>query len=170
MGRPVMKYFVPISMGRITAVLAANSVIGAMRNGSATTSIHIRRISATIGFDGVGNPDSAQFAFVRFSGANFTGGTAIVPAKADSVQPASVVTDARQSPSTALGQVGVAIEATPLIVTQNQRSTSATTSEVHLWARHDGPVLNPGEGLCILLPMASIVGDYISGTVSYDGP
>jgi hypothetical protein len=156
-------------MGRITSVLPANSVIWAFRNGSDTARLQIRRIAATTGFDGTGQPDSASYALYRYSGADFGNGTAIPAVKANSLLPASVVTAARQNSFAALSQAGVLIESSSLIVTQNQRDKAAIISQVHRWQEGDeGIVLNPGEGLCIKLEVPSVVGDFISGTCNYD--
>ncbi|HUH47845.1 MAG TPA: hypothetical protein VLZ54_11875 [Arenibacter sp.] len=164
-----MTYFLPISMGRLTAVMAANSVIWSFFNpASSGTNLRIKRVSFTIGYDGVSTPESSHFQLVRFSGAALSGGTTLVPAKANSKQRVSVVPTMRQSPSTPLVTTGAVIEATPLMSTQNQRDTAATTSEVQVWGTSDdGPVINPGEGLCLRIVLASVIGDYLSGMVSY---
>lgn len=163
-----MGYFIPISMGHLTAVIPADGVIWAFRNTHGSYGVKIRRLSVTIGFDGTASPDSSKFGIYRFIGANFSGGASIVPAKRYTGQSISIVTDARQSGASALVQAGVIIEPTPFISVQNQRDKSATTAEVHEWSPKDSILLSPGEGLCIKLDSASVIGDYISGTCGYD--
>lgn len=169
---PIGSYLLPINMGRLTAAIAANSLIWSVRNavGSGKT-VKIRRILSNVAFDGTAAATTALYDWVRFSAATPTGGTAMTVIKKRNSAPASAVTDARFNAAAALGVAGVVFE-TSFFSIGNQRQVAAgKTADLRFEVSgqdYDNFELAPGEGMGIRLNQVAVIGDSISGGVTWD--
>ncbi len=164
---PVGVYMLPINLGRLTAIIAANSAIWTMRN-TDTKTIRILDIEIHSAFDGTAVSTSALYNIVRFNTATPTGGTAMTVIKASNDFSNSAITDARYNPAAALTVTSVVFE-TPLAGISNPRQVNST-SYIHLKGNeivYNTFELASGEGLAIRLGVDSVVGDVISGYVRW---
>lgn len=165
---PIGIYHLPISMGRLTAAIADESLIWSMRNTHATKSVRILEIAICTGFDGTAAATSAQYNIVRFSNATPTGGSAITVIKASNSYNTSIVTDARQDAGAALTVTSIVFE-TAMASFSNPRQVSATNSFSSKYNTNVYDVfdLAAGEGLGIRIGETAVIGDSISGYVRW---
>lgn len=157
-------YNLPVIV-RSTAATAAAPLIWAMRNGT-TRTIRIRQIMLTLDFDGTPAVSSAQYLLARFSGANPTGGVALAVIRSSTADSLSTLADARQL-DTGLGVAGIAFETS--FVGLNHARALGTSVCYPLVFGEDRPfVLAGGQGLGIITNVAQVIGDSISGNVSWE--
>jgi hypothetical protein len=155
-------YSLPIKI-RQTATTGSGATIFSMRNGtSSTVTIIIERMEFLLAFDS-GTPvtrSTQSYDLVRFSTATPTGGTALSVAQMYSGDAGTQITDARWL-DTGLTTTGVVFNS-PFCTISCPASDGATTKfhrdGVALW-------LGVGEGFCIKLNGAAVVGQSISGEV-----
>jgi hypothetical protein len=168
---PNGSYMLPINMGRLTAAVAANSLIWSMRNITPARTVKIRRILCNVSFDGTAAATTALYDWVRYTTATPTGGTVLSVIKKRTGLPTSSVTDARQNAAAALGVTSVVFE-TSFFSINNQRQLSAgKTADLRFEVSgqdYDNFELATGEGLGIRLNQVAVIGDSISGGVSWD--
>lgn len=159
------KYAVPISL-RQTATTAANATVFAMRNPAASAkTIYIEEFSLNISFDAA-TPLGRQtlgYDFCRFSAATPTGGTSLTVIKMDNASSATAVTDVRFL-DTGLTTTSVVFE-TPFH-TLNVAAVSgvSATSMIEVTIPL---VLAPGEGFCVRLDVAALVGQGLNGSIMW---
>ncbi len=167
--KPNGAYLLPVGF-RMTAALAANSLVWAMRNGSSRT-IVIKRVTLLVGFDGTAAASVSIYNLLRFTGANPTGGNALTVVKRDSTDPASTVQDSRESTGgAALTDAGISYES-PFARVGCQRQVNANNqlNLIPLNLEREGLfILGSNEGLGIRLVNAAVIGDHILGGVSWD--
>jgi hypothetical protein len=155
-------YSAPVNV-RQTAATAANATIWAMRNSATSTiTVFIEKIELLLAFDS-GTPitrSTQKYDLIRFSTATPTGGTAITVAQMYSGDTGTQVTDARflDTGLTTTSMVfnapfaTIGCPATDATTTKYQRDTIAL-------------MLGVGEGFCIRLNNAAVVGQSITGEI-----
>jgi hypothetical protein len=155
-------YSLPIKI-RQTATTGSGATIFSMRNGAASTvTIIIDRIELLLAFDS-GTPltrSTQSYDLVRFSTATPTGGTALSVAQMYSGDVGTQITDARWL-DTGLTTTGVVFN--PPFCTISCPATDATTTKY----QREGIalMLGVGEGFCIKLNGAAVVGQSLSGEI-----
>jgi len=165
------RYFLPVFI-RQTAASIVDVTVWAMRNTQPAggKKCRIKDINLQTGFDGTVAASMGLYKLVRFSAATPTVGAALGVMKKNSAAPASVVTDARQL-DTGLTTTSVSFEAEYLVLAVNrQRGLNYIDLE-----RDESPgadnteiVLHPGEGLCLRLGAAAVIGDQVVGFVEWE--
>lgn len=155
-------YSTPVNV-RQTAATAANATVWSLRNPAASTkTVYIERIYLMMDFDS-GTPlgrTLQRYDLERFTTATPTAGTAITVVKMDSSDPTSAVTDVRFL-DTGLTTTSVAF-GTPF-ATLGCPATDATTT---IYVREAiGFKLAPGEGICIRLNVAAVIGQGLTGEI-----
>jgi len=150
---------------RLSAAVSANSLIWAFRMGATRTGF-IKMIVLSSGVDPTTAVASRYvYELVRFSGANPTGGTALTVVKSRSSYSASNVQDARFNDAAALTVTGITFETAFCHLTGARVNSSAVSRVVTL---EDPFELLPNEGFGIRLTNASIIGDFLSGSVAWE--
>lgn len=162
------KFSLAIPIGRITAVIAANGFLFAMKNG-ATKRVKLEEIAFSCGFDGTAAASTQIFELVRASGSAFAAGTALtlpaqIPRKS-TLDPNSTLDSVRFSGAATLTTVGATIETGALASFGVARSVTGKTAQflfpgLDVW-------LEPGEILAIRNTAATVVGDSIEGNISW---
>ncbi len=155
-------YSAPVNI-RQTAATAANSTVWAIRNAVASTlSVYVETIYLLMSFD-TATPITRslqRYQIQRFSTATPTGGTSISIAAMDSADPATNVTDARFL-DTGLTTTSVVFD-NPIAIIGCPATDATTTQYTRV---NVGIRLAPGEGLCIRLTVAAVVGQGLTGEV-----
>lgn len=157
-------YSLPVNI-RQTAATAANATVFAMRNAAASTkTVYIEDIELLMAFD-VGTPltrSLQRYDLVRFSAATPTAGTALTVVMMDSAAAATQVTDARFVDT---GLTTTSVSFGTAFATISCPATDATTSHFH----RSGIALKlaAGEGFCIRLTVAAVVGQSLSGCITW---
>lgn len=157
-------YSAPINI-RQSATTAINTTVWSIRNDvSSTKTIFIESIQINMAFDS-GTPlarSLQRYDFMKFSAATPTGGTSLTIVPTDSNAAATKITDARQV-DTGLTVSGVSF-GTPFLTV----GVPATDSAVVNFQTTDIPIiLNAGEGICIRLNVAAVVGQSMTGFISW---
>ena len=155
-------YSAPVNI-RQTAATAANATVWSMRNAvGSPVVIFIERIYLMMAFDS-GTPitrSTQTYDLIRFSTATPTGGTAVTVTQMWSGDGSTNITDARFL-DTGLTTTGAVFNAPFAIV--GCPATDATTT---VFQREGIPIcLGPGEGLCIRLHSAAVIGQSLIGEV-----
>jgi hypothetical protein len=169
---PLGSYMLPINMGRLTAAIAANSLIWSMRNavGSGKT-VKIRRVLSNVAFDGTAAATTALYDWVRYSAATPTGGTPMVVIKKRNTAPPSAITDARFNAGAALSVTSVVFETSAFSIGNQRQVAAGKTADLRFEVSgqdYDNFELAAGEGFGVRLNVASVIGDSISGGVTWD--
>jgi hypothetical protein len=162
-------YVAPVNI-RQTAATGAGGTVWAMRNGSARD-ICIRGLELAIIFDGSSSSVTVKYELARFSGATPTGGAAITIIKKKASYPPSSVVDIRFL-DTGLTTTGVTF-ATSFFVIGLPISASAVSRDGDpvfkvFGEEHSCFVLEANEGLCIRLTNAAVIGQGLTGMISWD--
>jgi hypothetical protein len=156
-------YSAPVNI-RQTAATAANATVWSMRNASGSTkTIYLERIFLSMAFDGATplTRTSLKYDLVRYTSATPTGGTAITVVAQDSSSAATQVTDVRFL-DTGLTTTGVSF-GTPIATIICPETDNGPVAQ---YIREAIAVkLAPGEGFCIRLDVAAVVGQSISGEI-----
>lgn len=157
-------YSLPINI-RQSASTTSNATIWGMRNQSASTKlIFIDSIQINMAFDS-GTPltrSLQRYDFIKFSTATPTGGTVINPVAGDTSAPASQITDSRFL-DTGLTTTGLVFGTSFLTL-----GVPATDSAIVNYQSTSIPIiLAAGEGLCIRLNNNAVVGQSITGFISW---
>ncbi len=165
------RYMAPIFI-RQTFASVVDVCVWAMRNTQAAggKKCRIKDLNLQTGFDGTVAASMGLYKLQRFSAATPTGGAALGVMKKSSAAPATVVTDVRQL-DTGLTVAGVTFEPEYLVVAVNrQRGLNYLDLE-----RDESPgaenteiLLQPGEGLCLRLGAAAVIGDQLAGFVEWE--
>lgn len=164
-------YMLPIAVVQ-SAATASPATVWAMRNTSARRLVYLRQAVVNVMFTGTAAATMSQYQFVRFRTATPTGGSALTVFESNATDPsASTVTDARFV-DTGLTVAGMTFDA-PLAYAGAPRQLGASAQYVFDWepaiASEPSPVvLAPGEGLCIQLGVAAVIGDSIMGYVEWN--
>jgi len=163
--KPIVDMNIRIPNQRLTAAVAAGSLIWAMRyNGS--NKLRVKSGFLLASFDGTAAATTQGYQLVRFSGANTTGGTAIQPVRTDTSGGAIPSIDARFNYAAALGVTSVVLETEYPAEWGVQRQVSANQN-MPLPGRntsYSGFIdLRNGEGLAIRLSVAAVIGDSLGG-------
>lgn len=172
-GKPPTGAFLAGINIRQAAATAAPATVWAMRNVSGPATAYIRHIRLIVSFDGTASAgNTLRYDLQRFDTATPTGGTAVTVVKKRSAYAASNVSDVRFADA-GLTTTGVVFGATfhtvgvPVSVTNQcteQDLDFSTSGE-----RYNAPFeLASGEGLCIRLNVAAIIGLTIRGSISWD--
>jgi hypothetical protein len=155
-------YSLPVKI-RQTAATGSGATIFAMRNGTASTiTVIIERIELLLGFD-AGTPitrSTQSYDLVRFSAATPTGGTSLSVAQMYSGDVGTQITDARWL-DTGLTTTGIVFN--PAFCTVSCPASDGATTQY--WREGIALMLGAGEGFCIKLNGAAIVGQSISGEI-----
>lgn len=157
-------YSLPINI-RQTAATAANATVFALRNAAASTkTVYIEDIQLLMAFD-TATPltrSLQRYDLVRFTTATPTAGTALTVVAMDSSAAATQVTDARFLDT---GLTTTSVVFGSAFATIGCPATDATTSE---FSRNGISIkLAPGEGFCIRLTVAAVVGQSLTGCVTW---
>jgi len=150
---------------RQTAATGANGTVWAMRNpvGSGKT-MYVERINLQMSFD-AGTPlgrSLLRYFIVGFMSATPSGGTTQTAAKLDSTNAASIGPDIR-SLDTGLTTTSVNF-GNAITVIGCPASDGATTSYTKNHADYIAK-LAPGEGICIRLAVAAVIGQGLTGEI-----
>ena len=155
-------YSAPINI-RQSAATAAGATVFSMRNSATSPEIiYITRIELLLAFDSAtpATRSTQRYDLVRFSTATPTGGTVVPVAQMWSGDAGTQVTDARFL-DTGLTTTGVVFN--PPFATIGCPATDATTTK---YQRNDVVIaLGIGEGFCIRLNTAAIVGQSLMGEI-----
>lgn len=163
------RMMIPIGLvGRQTGTPAADVTIWALRNTSATKVWHIARIILRASFDGTAAATHAIYRLVRFAGATPSAGTAITGIQKDTGVALPTDYDAREAVA-GITTTNLTFD-TGFAVLGCQRQVSANAGLTLDFTRDEERplVLLPGQGLCIRLGAAGVIGDYICGLVEID--
>lgn len=169
---PTGSYIADINI-RQAAATGAGATVWAMRNVSGPAIAYIRHIRLMVSFDGTAAAATTlRYDFQRFDTATPTGGTSVTAVKKRSTYGSPNVSDIRFADAgvTTTGVVfGAAFHTVglPSSVTNGNIETDldfATAGE-----RYNSPFeLASGEGFCIRLNTAAVIGLSIRGSVSWD--
>jgi hypothetical protein len=155
-------YSLPVKI-RQTAATGSGATIFSMRNGtSSTVTIIIDRIELLIGFD-AGTPltrSTQSYDLVRFSTATPTGGMALTVAQMYSGDVSTQITDARWL-DTGLTTTGVVFN--PAFCTISCPASDGATTKYE--REGIALMLGIGEGFCIKLNGAAVIGQSLSGEI-----
>jgi hypothetical protein len=155
-------YSAPVNI-RQTAATGSGATVWAMRNSATSTiTVFIERIELLLAFDS-GTPITRslqRYDLVRFSTAIPTGGTAVSVAQMYSGDSGTQVADVRFL-DTGLTTTGVVFN--PAFCTIGCPATDATTTKY----QREGIalILGVGEGFCIKLNGAAVIGQSLSGEI-----
>jgi hypothetical protein len=166
---PIASIFIRIPNARLTAAVAAGSLIWALRYNGANK-LRLRAFRALASFDGTAAASTSEFQFVRISAANTTGGTAITPQVVSTTMVLPTV-DARFNYAAALGVVGVTIDADYFAEWGVQRQVSANNNldSPRAYTYPDAVIdLAAGEGIAIRLGVVAVIGDGLGGFLQFD--
>lgn len=146
-----------------TGLTAAGTAILTMRNAAASTkTVYVEKITFIPAFFIASALTLSGYSLFKFSGATPTGGTAIAVASLDSNNAATQVTDVR-SAAGGLTVTGVTFQQSiDALFIPNAQGAGAPI----VWEDH-AIVLAPGEGLAILLGVAAVTGQFISGHITW---
>ena len=163
--RPIFEGNIRVPNVRLTAAIAAGSLIWAMRyNG--TNILRVKSGSLQASFDGTAAATTQEYQIVRFSAANTTGGTAAIqPVVTDTTYSIPSI-DARYGVAAALGVVGVTIATEFAAEWGVQRQVSASNQLLisNRQAVYSSFLdLRSGEGMAIRLGVVSVIGDGLGG-------
>lgn len=162
--RPIFEGNIRVPNQRLTAAVAANSLIWAMRYNGANI-LRVKSACLGCGFDGTAAATTQEYQLVRISAANPTGGTPIQPVKTDTTYAIPSI-DARFNYAAALSVAGVTIEAEFAVEWGCQRQVSAART-VLLPGRQalysSFLDLRAGEGMAIRLGVVAVIGDSLGG-------
>ena len=154
-------YSLPIKI-RQSATTGSGATVFSMRNGaSSTVTIYVERIALNVNFDALTPVSSLQgYDLVRFSTATPTGGTSISVAQMYSGDVGTQISDARFL-DTGLTTTGVVFN--PPFCTIGVAASNGVTVPFS----REGVVLilGVGEGFCIRLNGAALVGQSITGEI-----
>lgn len=155
-------YSLPINI-RQSAATGSGATVFAMRNSATSTiTVFIERITLLNGFD-AGTPltrSTQKYDLVRFSTATPTGGTTLSVQQTYSGDVSSQVTDARFL-DTGLTTTGVIFN--PAFATIGCPASDGATNN---YVRETIPVmLGIGEGFCIKLNGAAVIGQSLTGEI-----
>ena len=155
-------YSAPVNI-RQTAATAAGATVWSMRNSATSTiTVFIERIELLLAFDS-STPttrSTPRYDLVRFSTTTPTGGTAITVGQMTSGDVSTQVTDVRFL-DTGLTTTGVVFSSP--FATIGCPATDATTTK---YQRQDIYLtLGVGEGFCIRLNTAAVVGQSLTGEI-----
>lgn len=173
--QPTGSYAAAIPNIRQTGTDAAASVIWAMRNPLASSkTVAIRRISGILSFDGTAAAGvGVGYEFCRFSGGDPSTGTTLQRLKKRSSYAASQILDANaQYKVTALTMTSVTVDTAfasikiPISVTNG--ACPFDFRFVNAGLAYEPFELAAGEGLCIRLLVAAVVGQSLNGCVEWD--
>ena len=155
-------YSLPVKI-RQSAATGSGATVFSMRNGSSSTvTIIIERIELMLGFDSVTplTRSLQSYDLVRFSTATPTGGTALTVAQMYSGDVGTQIADARVL-DTGLTTTGVVFN--PPFCTIGCPASDGATAH---YARQDiALMLGVGEGFCIKLNGAAVVGQSLTGEI-----
>jgi len=155
-------YSAPVNL-RQTAATAAGATVWSMRNSSSSTVlVFIERISLLLAFDSITPTTRAtpRYDLARFSTATPTGGTSISVTQMYSGDGSTQVTDVRFL-DTGLTTTGLVFN--PPFATIGCPATDATTTKYERMGI--SLILGVGEGFCIRLNTASIIGQSLTGEI-----
>lgn len=162
--QPSIGYYTTSFALRQSAASAANVTVFSMRNAAASTkTVYIERMFFTMSFNAttpVGRT-AQTYLIQRFSAATPTAGTALTAGQSDSDDPASQVTDIRFL-DTGLTTTGVTFDTKNLGTIYCPSFGTVTTQYIR---ERSAIKLKPGEGLCIRLGVAAVVGQELSGEI-----
>lgn len=159
-------------MQRVTAVIAANSIVWGVHNGT-TFNMSVRRFELSLAYDAALATTTSEYQFIRWSapsGTNLTGGTALGAVKRATTMNVSTIADARFSVAAALGVVGIVFEADPFYSVGSPRINGASGSvDITAYESQYESVIQlaPNEGLALRLGVASAIGDSIGGMIGW---
>lgn len=157
-------YSAPVNIRQSTNS-SANTTIWAMRNDTGSTkTVYIERIELNMAFD-AGTPITRslqRYDIVRFSAATPTGGTTLTVVPIDSSSPSTQITDVRQI-DTGLTVSGISF-GTSILTIGVPASDGAT---VNYSSSAIPIILASGEGFCIRLNNTAVVGQSITGFISW---
>lgn len=172
--QPIGSYLLPINIRQSTAA-GTGVTVWALRN-TGTTTLSIRRIVLTMGFDGVAVASTmSRYELIRFYSATPSGGTALTPVKKRTTYPTSGV-DARLL-DTGLTVTGVTFDAFPFYVISRPTSVTSVVTEGELNFMESGQTkfspfeLAVNEGLAIRLTTVAattIIGVSLTGMIEWD--
>lgn len=157
-------YCVPVQI-RQSAASAANTTVFTIRNPAASTKTVVIESMNLIGTFDSGTPITRtllRYSLHRFSTATPTGGTAETVIKLNNSNAATQVTDVRFL-DTGLTTTGVVFENPFSII-----GIPATDGAIVQYKKETTPlILAPGEGFCIRLNVAAVIGQGISGEIAW---
>lgn len=163
--RPIFSdSWIRIPNARLTATVAANSLIWSMRY-LGPNKLRVKSGMLLAGFDGVAVASTQEYNLVKFAGATPAGGTIIHPVKSDTAQPLPAV-DARFNYAAALTVAGV-LQDLDFNVSWGAQRRADGNQNVELNSRftHYSAFFDllTGEGMGIRLGVAAVVGDSLGG-------
>lgn len=162
--RPTFEGSIRVPCARLTAAVAAASLIWAMRYNGANI-LRVKSGSLQASFDGTAAATTSEYQIVRISAANPTGGTAIQPVATDTTYAIPSI-DARFNYAAALTVAGVTIATEFAAEWGTQRQVSATNMLLiaNRQALYSSFLdLRAGEGIAIRLGVVAVVGDALGG-------
>ena len=162
--RPIFEGNIRVPNARLTAAVAAASLIWALRYNGANI-LRVKSGSLQASFDGTAAATTQQYQIVRISAANATGGTALQPVVTDTTYAIPSI-DARFNYAAALGVAGVTIAAEFAAEWGVQRQVSASNQMLiaNRQALYSSFLdLRAGEGMAIRLGVVAVVGDGLGG-------
>lgn len=155
-------YSIPVNIRQTASTASGATVLSIRNSATSTVTIFIERIELLLAFDSAtpSTRSTQRYDLVRFSTATPTGGTSISVAQMYSGDVSTQVTDARFL-DTGLTITGVVFN--PPFVTIGCPATDATTTK---YTREGvALLLGIGEGFCIKLNGAAIIGQSLTGEI-----
>lgn len=169
------QYMCDLTLGQFSAVTTAGSIFTFRTDPDADKIILIKKLYVSLGFTGTAEATAQIYQLKMFSAATPSGGAAITPTKRLSTQPASSVLDIRSatiSGTSPLTVTSVAFDASMRSFSCARRVGVAHAVLMEPYAENkkseSGCILLPGEGFALLIANNAVVGDIITGCLTWE--
>jgi hypothetical protein len=169
------QYMCDLNLGQFSGAVTAGSIFTFRTDPDADKIVLIKKIFVSMGFTGTGEATSQIYQLKMFSAATPSGGAAITPSKRLSTSPASSVLDIRSA--TISGTSPLTVTSVSFDVSMRSFSCARRTGvnpdllmEPYNESKKDesGCILLPGEGFAILTVNTAVVGDIITGCLTWE--
>jgi hypothetical protein len=168
------QYMCDLTLGLFSGVTTAGSIFTFRTDPSADKIVHIKKLFVSLGFTGTAEATTQIYQLKMFSAATPSGGAAITPTKRVSSQPATSVLDIRSatiSGTSPLTVTNVVFDASMRSFNCARRVGVSPVVLMEPYAENkkdeSGCILLPGEGFAILIANNAVVGDIITGCLTW---
>jgi hypothetical protein len=163
-----------LTLGQFSAVTTAGSIFTFRTDPNADKIVKIKKLFVSLGFTGTAEATTQIYQLKMFSAATPSGGTAITVTKQLSTQPASSILDIRSATISGTSPLTVTDVAFDAAMRSFNCARRVGVSPVVLMEPYtemkraeSGCILLPGEGFAILIANNAVVGDIITGCLTW---
>jgi len=169
------QYMCDLTLGQFSAVTTAGSIFTFRTDPDADKIILIKKLFVSLGFTGTAEATTQIYQLKMFSAATPSGGAAITPTKRLSTQPASSVLDIRSA--TISGTSPLTVTSVEFDASMRSYSCARRVGVSHVVKMEpyneskkseSGCILLPGEGFALLIANNAVVGDIITGCLTWE--